>query len=226
MFQRSAPWMFPNPHYHDQVGAGVRVGDAPPPLLRPLVPVPAVLAGLRRRPAGHADRPRLPPPGPGHQRDQRRRPRGVHASTWPTRSATTPSCSPRSCPTTSASASARCRTTAAGSARSPATTSTWSPSRSPRSRPTGVVDRPTASSTTSRRHRLRHRLPRQPVPLADGDRRPRRRRAGRAVGRRARPPTSASPCPTSPTSSASTARPPTWPTAAASSSTPSARCAT
>ncbi|HEY5153295.1 MAG TPA: NAD(P)-binding protein, partial [Acidimicrobiales bacterium] len=24
VFQRSAPWMFPNPHYHDRVGAGVR----------------------------------------------------------------------------------------------------------------------------------------------------------------------------------------------------------
>jgi 4-hydroxyacetophenone monooxygenase len=24
VFQRSAPWMFPNPHYHDQVGPGVR----------------------------------------------------------------------------------------------------------------------------------------------------------------------------------------------------------
>jgi 4-hydroxyacetophenone monooxygenase len=26
VFQRSAPWMFPNPHYHDTVGSGVRWG--------------------------------------------------------------------------------------------------------------------------------------------------------------------------------------------------------
>ena len=83
VFQRSAQWMFPNPNYHEQVGAGRAVGAAPPAVLRPLVPVPAVLAGVRRRPAGHAGRPRLAAPGPRRQRDQRRRPRDVHRSGSP-----------------------------------------------------------------------------------------------------------------------------------------------
>ena len=55
---------------------------------------------------------------------------------------------------------------------------------------------------------------------------PGRRRPPDACGASGRPPTSGSPCPASPTSSACTARAPTWPTAAASSSTPSARCGT
>ena len=60
-----------------------------------------------------------------------------------------------------------------------------------------------------RRDRLRHRLPRQPLPLADGDRRPRRRHAARAAGATSRAPISASPCPAFRTCSASTAPAPT-----------------
>ncbi len=72
-------------------------------------------------------------------------------SGWPTRSATTPSCWPRWCPTTCAWASARCRTTGAGWERSPATTSNWSPTRSRASWPTGwSPPTPRATSTTIR----------------------------------------------------------------------------
>ena len=78
VFQRSAPWMFPNPNYHAPVGPGVAWAVAPPAVLRPLVPVPAVLARVRRRPGRHARRPRLPASRHRHQRDQRRRPPGLH----------------------------------------------------------------------------------------------------------------------------------------------------
>ena len=144
---------------------------------------PACDGGL---PAMRVD-PDYPDQEPGDQRDQRRRPRDLHRSGWSTRSATTPSCSPRSCPTTSASASARCRTTAAGSARSPAPNVDLVTDPIDRDRrPTGIVTRRRRRAPRGRRHRLRHRLPRQPVPVADGHRRPRRRGARRAVGRRAR----------------------------------------
>ena len=52
VFQRSAQWMFPNPNYHAKVGPGVQLGAAPPAVLRALVPIPAVLARLRRRARG------------------------------------------------------------------------------------------------------------------------------------------------------------------------------
>ena len=80
----------------------------------------------------------------------------------------------------------------------PRRTSTWSPTPIAEIVPDG--HRRTADGTRprGRRDRLRHRLPRQPLPVADGHRRARRRRARRAVGRRARPPTSASPCPNFP----------------------------
>jgi 4-hydroxyacetophenone monooxygenase len=46
VFQRTAQWMFPNPNYHAAVGPWRAVGAAAPAVLRPLVSVPAVLAGL------------------------------------------------------------------------------------------------------------------------------------------------------------------------------------
>ena len=56
----------------------------------------------------------------------------------------------------------------------------WSPTRSPRStRPASSTSRP---PTRGRRHRSRDRLPRQPFPAADASRRPRRRRPARAWG--------------------------------------------
>ena len=46
VFQRTAQWMFPNPNYHDEGRPRRAVGASAPAVLRPLVPVPAVLAGL------------------------------------------------------------------------------------------------------------------------------------------------------------------------------------
>ena len=59
-----------------------------------------------------------------------------------------------------------------------------------------------------------HRLPRQPLPVADGDRRAGRAGAVRAVGRRADGALRHHRARASPTCSCSTARAPTWPTAA------------
>ena len=54
VFQRTAQWMFPNPNYHETGRAGRAVGAAPPAVLRPLVPVPDLLARLRQGPRGRA----------------------------------------------------------------------------------------------------------------------------------------------------------------------------
>ncbi len=58
--------------------AGRHLGLAAPPVLRPVVPVPALLARVRRRPPRHARRPRLASPGPGGQRGERPRTRVLH----------------------------------------------------------------------------------------------------------------------------------------------------
>ena len=92
-------------------------------------------------------RPRLPRPAAGGQRDERLHPADVHRVDRRARSATTRTCSPRSCPTTRPPASARCRTTGAGCARSPATTSTWSAPASTTSSPTRSS--PSTASATS-----------------------------------------------------------------------------
>ena len=59
VFQRTAQWMFPNPNYHEQVGPGVQWALTAPAVLRPLVPVPDLLAGLRQGPRGRTGRPGL-----------------------------------------------------------------------------------------------------------------------------------------------------------------------
>ena len=87
-------------------------------------------------------------------------------------------------------------------------------------------DRARTARVTRRRDRLRDRLPREPVPLADGDRRPRRRHRSASSGAKSRARISGSRCRGSRTSSASTARARTSRTAAASSSTPNARFVT
>ena len=75
VFQRTAQWMFPNPNYHDAVGPGRAVGAAAPAVLRPLVPLPALLAGLRRGPRrGRASTRTTRDQQTGGQRDQRRSP--------------------------------------------------------------------------------------------------------------------------------------------------------
>ena len=78
----------------------------------------------------------------------------------------------------------------------------------------------------SGRDLLRHRLPPQRLPRADGGHRSPRRVAARAVGRRAERVPRCVRARTSRTSSACTARAPTWRTARACSSTPSTRRAT
>ena len=202
--------MFPNPNYHEPVGPGVRWALRHLPFYgrwyRFLIFWPGCDKGLEAA----ASRPRLrrtssrpsarPTTSPG-----RCSPSGSRA-----RSATTPTCSPRWCPTTRPPASARCRTTAAGCGR--CTRDNVDLVR------TGI-DHIEADAVVTvdgerhacRRHRLRHRLPRQRLAVADGDHRPRRRRPARAVGRAPGGLPRASPCRTSRTCSACTARARTWP---------------
>ena len=72
------PLDVPQPPLPRPGGTRGHLGAGAPAVLRPLVPVPALLAGVRRRPAGHAGGPRLARPEPFGERGQRRRPRGVH----------------------------------------------------------------------------------------------------------------------------------------------------
>ena len=90
------------------------MGARAPAVLRPLVPVPALLARLRRWPAGHDRRPGVAPSRAGRERHQRRRPRDVHPVHGRPGRRRPRAAAPRWCPTTCASASAPCRTTAAG----------------------------------------------------------------------------------------------------------------
>ena len=71
--------------------AGRALGPPAPAVLRALVPVPALLAGLRQGPGGGPGRPRLPRPAAGGERDQRVHPPDVHRLDHRARSATTPS---------------------------------------------------------------------------------------------------------------------------------------
>ncbi len=91
--------------------------------------------------------------------------------------------------------------------------------------PEGVV---TVDGTAARgrHHLLRDRFPAQRFPGQHGDHRTRRSVAARAVGRLRRRRTSASPCRTSPTCSACTARGPTSPPERACSTTPNSRATT
>ena len=215
VFQRTAQWMFPNPNYHEPVGPGVPVGPAPPALLRALVPLPALLAGLRRRARGRPGRPGLRP-------DQQR---AVSETNEITRQMFTDWITsqvgdePRPAGQGRARLPRHRQAHAAGqrqlaAAPSPATTSTWSATGIDHIEADAVVTE-RRRAPRGRRDRLRHRVPRQPLPLADGGRRPGRRGAGRASGATSPRPTSASPCPGSRTCSACTDRAPTWPTAAA-----------
>ena len=78
VIQRTAQWMFPNPNYHAQVGDGVRWALQAPAVLRPLVPLPDLLARLRHRPGRGHRRPGLGAAAPVGQRGQRHHPRDVH----------------------------------------------------------------------------------------------------------------------------------------------------
>ena len=57
---------------------GSALGAAPPAVLRPVVPVPDLLAGLRQGARGGPGRPGLPRPAAGGQRDERADPPDVH----------------------------------------------------------------------------------------------------------------------------------------------------
>ena len=132
VFQRSAPYVRPE--------AGPRLHEPPPPAVRE-VPVGArgraaadVLdhRAVQRRPRGHL---------PDHPAADGDAPRDRGSCSCAARSAT-PSCAASWCRTTSSAASGCCSPTT-GTPRSTATTSTWSPSGSPRSSRAGCAP-PTA----------------------------------------------------------------------------------
>ena len=64
VFQRTAQWMFPNPNYHDDGRARRALGAAPSAVLRPLVPLPDLLARCDRG----LDAARVDPDYPDQQR--------------------------------------------------------------------------------------------------------------------------------------------------------------
>ncbi len=74
VFQRSAPWVFPNPQYHAAVSDGKEMAADACAILRAMVSLPAVLCQLRRFAAGAEDRPRMASSGPLDQRAQRPHP--------------------------------------------------------------------------------------------------------------------------------------------------------
>ena len=93
VFQRTAQWMFPNANYHRARARRRALGDAPPAVLRPVVPLPHLLPGRRaHRSSAH----RIDPDyddsdGLADQRDEPRRPRELFAELDRARSsATTP----------------------------------------------------------------------------------------------------------------------------------------
>ena len=183
---------------------GVQWALRAPALLRPLVPVPAVLAGVRRRPAGHDASTRTGPTRTGPSARSTTPPARCSPSTWPTRSATTPSCWPRSCPTTCASGKRTLQDNGSWLAALHARRRrAGRPTRSPRSAPTGSCAPSGAEHAVdvivyaTGFHANRYLWPMEIVG-------PRRRRCWPSSGATSPPPTSASPCPTSPTCSAST----------------------
>ena len=138
-----------------------------------LVPAPARLDVQRQGPPVAPEGPGLAAPGALGQQASTTATASSSPATSRSSSATAPTCSRRCSPTTRRSASGSCSTTD-GSRRSRATTSTWSPTRSPR--------RPRAVGHAARRSPradvlvLRDGLRRRALPGADGDPRPRRRR--------------------------------------------------
>ncbi len=113
------------------------LGDAPPAVLRKVVPLPGAVARIRQGSRRRRRRPELRRPGPRRQRHQRRRPHDVLAVDHQPdrRRPDSRSYWPRSCPTIPPAASGRCRTTEAGCKRCSATTSNWCVPRSGRSPP-------------------------------------------------------------------------------------------
>ncbi len=194
VFQRTAQWMFPNPNYHAKVGAGRALGDAPPAVLRPLVPVPAVLARLRQRARRRARRPRLARPASARSASVNDVARQMFTDWITSQVGDDPDLLAKVIPDYPPPASARCRTTAAGCGRSRRDNVELVRDGIDHIEADGVVT-DDGTPPRGRRHRLRHRLPRQrvlwPMEIVG--------RGGvdlqRALGRAARPPTSASPCP-------------------------------
>ena len=191
------------------------LGAAPPAVLRALVPLPALLARLRRRARRRARRPRLPGTRTGRQRDQRRSPARSSRSGSRARSATTPTCVAKVVPDYPATGK-----------RTLQDNGSWlrALTRDDVDLVRTGIDADRARRRRHRRRRARHEADvivyatgfhANQLPVADGDRRPRRRRARASSG--------ATPdglprhhgARTSRTCSACTARAPTWPTAAA-----------
>jgi hypothetical protein len=180
VFQRSAQWMFPNPNYHDAVGEGVRWALRHLPFYgrwyRFLLFWPGCDGGLPAMP----DRPDWP-----HQdravSELNDIARQMFTQWMAEQVGDDPSCSPR-CPRLRLPRQAHAagqRQLAAALTRDDVELVT-----DPIAEITRAGRSLRRAAPRRRRHRLGHRLPRQPLPVADGDRRPRRRRARRAVGRR------------------------------------------
>ena len=148
IFQRTAQWMFPNAGYHSKVPVGRAVGDAPPALLRSLVPLPHLLSGVRALDGPQPHRPRVGRRRSLHQRGQRPDPRAVrrvHRVPAPGPARPARGVASR---TTRRRPSACSRTTARGWPASRSPTSSWSAPASRRSSPRASSP-PTACSARS-----------------------------------------------------------------------------
>ena len=214
VFQRTAQWMFPNPNYHEPVGTGCAVGAAPPAVLRPLVPVPDLLARLRQGP-------RPPRSSTPTGRTSRRAVSEINDlarmmfTDWITSQVgDDPELLAKVVPDYPATGKRTLQDN--GSWLRTLTRDNVELVRTPIAR----IERRRRRhrrrrAPPGRRDRLRHRLPGQPNAVADEGRRPQRNRPAGRGGASGPRPTSASRCRSSRTSSACTARAPTWRTAAA-----------
>ena len=104
----------PEPELPRRGGSGRAVGAPAPAVLRPLVPVPAVLAAAATRASTRPASTRITRTSRRPSARSTRSPGSCSPSGSPARSATIRNCSPRWCPTIRRPASALCRTTAAG----------------------------------------------------------------------------------------------------------------
>ena len=214
VFQRTAQWMFPNPNYHAPVGPGVRWALRHLPFYgrwyRFLIFWPGCGQGAGRGPG----RPRLPRPADAPSAGSTSMTRQVFTEWITSQVGDDPELLAKVMPDYPATGK-----------RTLQDNGSWlrtltrdnvelvrDGDRPHRARRRGHHRRP---ALPGRRHRLRHRLLRQPGAVADGDHRPRRPGPAGPVGRAAGGLPRASRCPGSPTSSACTGRAPTWPTAAA-----------
>ena len=204
----------PEPELPRRGRPGRAVGAAAPAVLRPLVPVPDVLAGLRRRPRRGPGRPGLP--GPADARSARSTTSPGRCSPTGSRSQVgdDPDLLAKVVPDYPATGK-----------RTLQDNGSWlrTLTRDDVDLVRDGIDHIEADAVVTddgdaprgRRDRVRHRVPGQPAPVADDSRRPRRRGPRRAVGRAAVGVPRHHGARTSRTSSACTAPARTSPTAAA-----------